>query len=177
MDISDPQKGVTVYGRVAFALCLADLALDALVSEPSYPWAKKALREAEIWLAAGLVDGLTFSGFIYDTNETGILTYEMQAQEQVIKDAYGCLVSVLGYVARHAYVRSGDKPDEMATEFVEDAIQDALDYAQALPTFDYVRVQRVYDYIVIHCRIETGSEWGTPIYLQDLMKRADALGY
>jgi hypothetical protein len=136
--------------------------------------AQQALREAERWLAGALVDGMTFSDFIYDTNESGILTYEIRVQEQVIKDAYGCLVSVLGYVARHAYVRSGERPDEMATEFTEDAVQDALDYAQALPTFDYARVQRVYDYIVMNCRIEARNEWGTPIDLQDLVKHADA---
>jgi hypothetical protein len=174
MDLSDLQKGVTVNGRVAFALCLADLALCALVGKPGYALADQALRAAERWLAGALVDGLTFSDFIYDSNETGIVTYEIQTQEQVIKAAYGCVVNVLGYVARHAYVRSGDTPDEMANEFTEDAVQDALDYAQALPTFDHARVQRVYDYIIMNYCIKAGNEWGTPIDLRELMKRANA---
>ena len=174
MDLLELQKGVTVYGRVAFTLCLADMALGVLAGEPGYPLAQRGLHEAERWLAGAPVDGLTFSDCIYDTSDTGIAAAEIQAQEQAIKAAYGCLVSVLGYVARYAYLRSGDRSDEMATEFTEVAVQFALDYAQALPTYDHARVLRAYNHIVMNCRIEVGNDWGTPIDLQELKKCAGA---
>jgi hypothetical protein len=174
MDISELQQGVTVYGRVAFGLCLADLALGVLVRDPSYPLGQQAVREMERWLAGAPVNGITFSDLLYDSNEEGIMRYEVEAQERVIIDAYICLEDVIGYVARHAYERSGDISDELANEFTEEALEAALDYARRLPTFDPVRVQRVYDDVLTHCRSEAGNEWGPPINRQDLMRRADA---
>lgn len=168
MNIEELVDTVTIYGRVAFVLCIGEPFLELLTADPGYTTTLHAFAEAARWLSGGDVAGDILSDLLHNTNDEGILVYASDVRSEAAERAYHYWGIAFGYVAWQMYEKTGESPSALLSDFSEDDFFLIVDCAHEVPTYNEAYVQKVYDYSLSNYRIEEGKELGTPIDLESI---------
>lgn len=156
---------------IALLTFAAELALETLPAGPEREEGFRALDLAARRAAGEAVDPTEIvKAMLYE--DRGVMIHHQSAPEGPQAEAWGAVVSVLGYAAWHGYVHEGRHPNSLIEGYSSpDALDFSIDPFSGVPGLDWAALARATAYVR-----EKGSKaadgWGEPLGVEDLRRAA-----
>lgn len=164
MIIGEHLSHMTIRGRAAFALTVADLVLPNIKGNPDATRrAYQALETAWRWVGGTPVTGDSLYQTLENENDQGLLIDEYNAPQDVTS-SWVTITTAIAYVAWHAYRQAGVRhmPSPMY-QVDEDALDQLLQFALQAPSVTADRLAALAESVLTVSRTGDASQLGQPI--------------
>jgi hypothetical protein len=139
-DLSTNLQSISIRGRVAYLLCLADSIFSEIQDGTDGRMQVKAgIDKCWEWLSGGsTISGGDIYYFLANENDTGLDVYSYEIDERESEySAYVVVIYAIMYAARHAYNLDGQIYVPQDLEIIDETvIQDVFEHLDKLPNFD-----------------------------------------